>query len=322
VRFTSIFTFLGFRDYITTTILIDVLTFIGVWKLYEVFADIYPRYSRNLALAVMFVPSVAFWGSGILKDNYTLSAACWLTYNFYMIFIKKKKIRMNVLLSMINLYLLISLKPYIIIALFPGIIIWATLSRIKRIQNKAFRAFISPALIILGLLIGFISLSLFGENLGKYSSLDAIAKTAVITQQDLTRGEAYGQNYYDIGKFDPTLSGMLKKAPVSIGTALFRPFLWEARNPAMLMSGIENTFILIIFIYIVIKVGPFKTFKIVQQEPLLLFSLLFAVIFAFSVGLTSANFGALVRYRIPCMIFLIPFLVILNEKRREQKSHI
>ena len=63
----------------------------------------------------------------------------------------------------------------------------------------------------------------------------------------------YGGNSFDIGEFDASAVSMLSKAHLAISAALFRPFLWEARNPVMLMSAIENTLLLIFSIYILIK---------------------------------------------------------------------
>jgi hypothetical protein len=49
---------------------------------------------------------------------------------------------------------------------------------------------------------------------------------------------------------------------------------------------------------------------------------LFSFTFAFMTGISSANFGTLVRYKIPCMPFYILFLVILYKEKvleREMK---
>lgn len=320
VRFTSIFSFLACKNYFTATILLDTFAFVGVWKLYLVFTDIYPNYYKRLALGILFIPSIVFWGSGILKDCYTLSALSWFTYNIYMIFIKRKKIFINILVIIINGYLIISLKPYIIVALLPGILMWTTFNYAKKIKNNVLRVIFSPGLMLIGLVAGVGVLSLFGGKLGGYTDIKSMSEKAQIIQQDLVREEAYGKNYYDIGKFDASLSGLLIKAPISIATALFRPFLWEARNPVMILSGLENLIILFSFMVILIRVGLKKLILIIGKEPLLFFSLLFAIIFAFSVGLVSANFGALVRYRIPCMILFIPFLLILNERMKEMRE--
>ncbi len=320
VRFTSIFTFFAFKNYFTTTILLDSIAFIGIWKLYLVFTSMYPLFYKKLAIGIIFIPSIVFWGSGILKDCYTLSAVGWLTYNIYMIVIKRQKIFVNILIMIINGYIIISLKPYIIVALLPGILLWASFEWTQKIKNVVVRRLIGPGLILAGMGVGVLALSVFGNNLGSYTNIKAMSEKAQTTQQDLIRGEQYGSNYYDVGKFDASLTGILTKAPISILSALFRPFIWEAKNPVMILSGLENLIILCSFLLIIVRVGLFKTIKIVGSEPLLLFSLLFAIIFAFSVGLASANFGALVRYRIPCMIFFIPSLFILFERMKEKRA--
>jgi hypothetical protein len=92
---------------------------------------------------------------------------------------------------------------------------------------------------------------------------------------------------------------------------LFRPFIWDARNPVMVLSGLENLFMLLFTIYIVIKVKITTLLKSLFSNPLLIFSFLFAIFFAFSVGLTTSNYGALVRLKIPCMPFYLISLFIL-----------
>jgi len=41
------------------------------------------------------------------------------------------------------------------------------------------------------------------------------------------------------------------------------------------------------------------------------FCLIFTLIFAFAVGISTSNFGSLVRYKIPCLPFYTAFLIIL-----------
>jgi hypothetical protein len=44
-----------------------------------------------------------------------------------------------------------------------------------------------------------------------------------------------------------------------------------------------------------------------------MFSFVFSLFFAFSVGVSIANFGALVRLKIPCIPFFLSSLVIMND---------
>jgi hypothetical protein len=164
-------------------------------------------------------------------------------------------------------------------------------------------------------------ISLFSDSLGIYSNSKNLIKKAKVTQQDLIRGEQYGSNYYNIGEFDESYTGVLSKSPEAIIAGLFRPFIWEANNPVMLVSGIENFLFLIFTIYMGIYMGPFRIIRIISKDPLLFFSLTFAVIFAFSVGLSTANYGAMVRYRIPALPFFINGLILILYFYREEKKN-
>ena len=87
---------------------------------------------------------------------------------------------------------------------------------------------------------------------GKYATVDSMLEQAVIIQDDLKR-DTYGDNSFDIGTFDASVSGMLKKTPQALLAGLYRPFLWEARSPFMLISGLENFAILLLSLFVLFK---------------------------------------------------------------------
>jgi hypothetical protein len=53
---------------------------------------------------------------------------------------------------------------------------------------------------------------------------------------------------------------------------------------------------------------------------MLIFAFSFTIIFAFGVGLATANFGALVRYKIPMLPFFVGGLFVLMEKGKKKVS--
>jgi hypothetical protein len=66
-------------------------------------------------------------------------------------------------------------------------------------------------------------------------------------------------------------------------------------------------------------------FSYIGRDPILIFTLLYTIMFAFGIGLATANFGALVRYRIPGLPFLMLSLFVLDYylkegKRKEQEA--
>ena len=156
-----------------------------------------------------------------MKDAWCLSCACWFTVNIYKIFIKKEKVYSNIIMMIINAYIIISIKPYIMAALLPSSLLWIFYSPLQKIQNTLLRSIVAPAFIIIGIGAGALGFMIISTNLGSYSSIQKISEKAKGTRDDLVRGVQYGENYYDIGSFEASPSGMLKKAPQAIMGVLF-----------------------------------------------------------------------------------------------------
>jgi hypothetical protein len=307
---------LGFGSYIPTTIVLDFVSFLGLWKLYEVFVDHFPTLSRPFAWAIFFVPSVFFWGSGILKDTYALSALATTTYGVYKFMIKKERKLKYLVLLIVSAIIIMIIKPYILFAMLPGSLVWIFFNRLTKIRNPLLRTMFLPLILLLSGFFIISSLQYLGAYLGEYS-LDNILNKAVKTQRDLVGNVSYSENKYDIGKFDATIPGIISKIPVALNLALFMPYIWNARNPVMYLSGLENLFMLVFSLYILFKVRFAVLLRSLFSDPLLVFSFLFALFFAFSVGLTTANYGALVRLKIPCIPFYICSLIILYHLNSE-----
>jgi hypothetical protein len=294
------------------------LSYSGIWRLFLLFNEIFPNMEKRFALSILYMPSVLFWGSALLKDTVTFSAACWLTYCVYKVFIKPERRSRHFSYLIIASFILISIKPYIFVALLPGSAIWVLYSRITSVRSTFVRILISPAIIGIGILGSSAILSALSNKLGSYASVDKAINKAIVTKNDLTR-EAYGENSFDIGEIDGSVGSVLSKFPLALVAGLFRPFLWDARNPVMFLSALENTMMLFFTLRILLVVGPIRTFSWIGKDPLLIFAFVFAIFFSFSVGLTTANFGALVRYKIPSIPFYMSLLFILDEKRKARK---
>jgi hypothetical protein len=321
VRWTSILSFVGLRCYILTTIALSAVTYFGIWRLYKTFVYYYPDISKSLSYSVLLVPSVLFWGSGVLKDTFTLAAAGLLTYAFHQAFILRKKILINSIFLVMCSSLIISIKPYIFIGLMPGALLWLSYNNIKSITNPFLRFLIGPVVFLMIAGLALVGYNQIKDSLGKYSSVDNILNKAAITQRDLKQ-EHYEGNSFDIGDFNPTLGGVLSKFPVAFFAGLFRPSFLDVRNVVMLLAAIENGFLLFFTLYILFKCGLRGTYSIIAGHPVVFFAVIFSVFFAFSVGLTTSNFGALVRYKIPAVPFYMSSLFIILELYKKRKSNI
>jgi hypothetical protein len=304
------------KSFFGCTVLISWIAFGGIWRLYAVFAKEYPRLLKEMAFCVLFIPSVAFWGSGILKDTFTFTAVCWMTYAVYNLLIARTNFFRNIIYLVVAAWILVTIKPYIFVALLPGTVIWVVFKRIQGVENPVIRILVAPILVMLGVVGASFIFAQTSSSLGDYGDMDTMLEKAVVTQQDLKQ-DYYGGNTFDIGDFDASVSGVLSKAPIAIFSGLFRPMLWEAGSVFMLVTAVENTVILVFFIYIFLKVGPINYLGGTFSEPMSMFGFVFALIFSFAVGLTTANFGSLVRYKIPAMPFFLASIYIARDRKHK-----
>ncbi|MBK9282895.1 MAG: hypothetical protein IPM51_01095 [Sphingobacteriaceae bacterium] len=302
--------FLGGKSYMSSAIIVAVISYLGVWRLFLVFTREFPSLTTQFKWAILYVPSVIFWGSGIMKDSITFSACCIYVHGFYWFFTQKKYKPKYLLAILAAAYFLISIKPYILLALLPGSMLWFVTLRVNKIKSVFLKVMFTPTLVVLGLLLGVTLLDKLGDSLGKYS-LDKVIGTASSAQRDLKQSY-YGGNTFDIGDYDASIAGVMSVADKAIFATLFRPTLLDVKNIVMALSAVENTFILIFTIYLLFKLKIFRFFMLLTAHPLLMFSFMFALFFAFSVGVSISNFGTLVRLKIPCLPFFLSSLVIMN----------
>jgi hypothetical protein len=86
----------------------------------------------------------------------------------------------------------------------------------------------------------------------------------------------------------------------------------------MLLAGMENIILLLFTFWFILKFR-LKLISILLKDGFLSSIVIFVVVFAFFIGLTIANFGALVRYRIVLQPFFCLFIGRLWHLAQEQK---
>ena len=298
--------------YLPTAVLFAALSFIGIWKMAVVFTKLYPRLTKQMAFAMLLIPSVVFWGSGFMKDTITLSCIGWVTHLFYLIFYENKKIIINSALALFVLYIIFVIKSYILMAFLPAALLWGVGLLSYKIKDTRLIIFVRYGLYasaLVGLI--FIGGRLQTEMFGEYN-VESLGYKSFVTRDYLYRisNEQDGSGY-TLGDMDPTLMGMLEKAPAGVNVTLFRPYFWEARKPIVMISAVEALLFLVFTIVAIVRNNPIRMIQRILADETLQFCLIFTLVFAFAVGISTSNFGSLVRYKIPCLPFYTAFLIIL-----------
>ncbi|RYE91448.1 MAG: hypothetical protein EOO37_00230 [Cytophagaceae bacterium] len=310
VRIAAFFGLLCLNTYTVIALFFAATTFSGMWCMYITFVRIYPAAYKKLAISVFYLPSVFFWGSGLMKDSICIGALGWTFYGFYYATIAKRNVLFAALIGLLGAYLLVSVKVYILLSFLPPALLWVFNENNRRIKSSTVRLLLKPFFLVLGLGAGYLGATKLTAGDDKYD-VDKIGERTKINSEYLTYQVVTG-SAYNIGTFDGSLGSLAKVAPQAVVVSIFRPFLFEARNPVMLLSALEATLFLYLTITLFYRTGTIKSLQLIASQPILTFCFLFAIVLAIGVGTNSGNFGTLVRYKIPLMPFYLSGLYIMQ----------
>lgn len=318
IRLATVFDLITFSSYSATAVLFSVLSFTGGWMLFLTFYKKYADIHRWLAISCLFVPSIVFWGSGILKDTVTLAFLGIATYCVQTLFTQKKIHVGYMALLLFSLFVIYSIKVYIVMSFLAAMLAWIFFHFFFKIQSVALRILVVPFVVISCALLSYVAINKVVEDDPRYS-LNKLAETARVTAYDIHfwTGKDAGSGY-TLGELDGSLGSMVRLAPAAINVSLFRPYLWEVSNPLMVLAGLESFATLLITLYVIAKTRS-KLFLYIQS-PEIVFCLIFALVFAFGVGVSTYNFGSLARYKIPLFPFYFTALGLILLRVRVEMS--
>jgi hypothetical protein len=311
IKFATFFSILTNGSFLLTTLLMGLTSFFAVWSLFKVFIRVCPSYKYNF-IACFLIPSSVFWASGISKDTITLIGVSIFVSQVIQLNYAEKPKRILILFKIIvGFLLIIYVKPYVIIALLPSTAIWFLSDRVKKKFKQPFvRRIILTFSTSIAIGFSLSLLTILGESMEKFA-IDQALETAVVYQNDLKSDYHKGQSF-NIGTFEPTIPSLLSKIPIAAFAGIFYPLPGQVSGLIPNVSTIEGTFYILIILYLLINKYLFrKTYSIpVRSNEILNYFLMFSIMFCIMLGLSTSNFGALVRFRVPGLPFLSGYFLI------------
>ncbi len=301
-----------FNDsYVCINFFFAFFAFGGSIRLFKTFYHYYPQFWREISIATLFLPDVCYWCSGLLKDPICFGAIGYITYGILNIFVKKKKIIISLVWIIVASLLIFYIKVYILLVLALAIIIWQFAEVNKLISDKTLRRIFAILTFTIAGILGFVMINyLTSQEAAQGYRLDKLMERSEDQRRNYGLiAEDQRGSYFEINTSNPVtlvLNG--------ISATFYRPFPWEIKSPIMVLSAIEAFIFLYLTLYFMFKRGVNKFFGLPFSDPRLLMCFIFSFSFAIAVGSTTANFGALSRYKIPCMPFYFLMLVLLYKK--------
>ncbi len=310
VRLTVPFALFSYGNIYACSIFLAFIAYSGVWKLYELLSYSFAAEKRILAV-LLFVPSVVFWTSGILKDTYILAAVCWMVYAVFQL-MRLARIRLKYLLIiLLSFFLIILVKPYVLIALLPSILIWVFVEQLYKAKNRLTKVLLAPlfAFFTLGLIL--LLFSLLQNNIGVYGDFNHLVEYGNSVRKAYSTTDNSG--ILKEGVLGASNSFSIANGITSGFTVMFRPQIWESWNFSSLFGGMENSLILLLNGILVLSIlFHLKVLHLLIKKPFLLFCLFYSLVLAIGIGLSISNFGAIIRFRTAFILFyLVPFIVLI-----------
>ena len=303
MKISSIVSFLAFNKFLIISIIFGFFSFNGQWKLFQVFNDINKgQNTKLLAWAVLYMPSIWFWGSGLMKESICLGGLGYIIFFIYKIFVKKKFKLIDIFGLIFLVYLVNSIKSYVIIILVVSLSTIIFYNLIGRLKNIVIKGFVILVFLLTSSIIAYILN--FGEQLKQLAheskvQVDTYQKNYQTTQEEDQSSKAGVESE----EVDASIMGMILHSPIAVFTCLYRPFLWESRKIIILFTSLESMLLLFSTLYLVFKMKFFGFFKGIFSDRYILFSFVLSILFAMIIGFTTYNFGTMVRYK----IMLLPF---------------
>lgn len=302
IRINAIFRIVSFGNYHVHSLLLNFLAFIGSFALARLFFE-YSKSKWKTYLAVFLIPSVVFWSSGILKEAVLLFGLGLFGWNFHKLMFDRwewKRIPILVFL----LAILLVMKLYVFIAFVPAVLAWWISKYTKRTILVHF------SMVISGVLFGY-ALAWTIPELNFVNIIADKQRDFINLSKALNVNSAIEMSY-----LEPNLWSFIKATPNALLNAFTRPWPTEVKGILFIPPLLENLFIIGILI-----LSWFYGKRVGSREwKFVVFCLTFSIILFLIIGLTTPIIGAIVRYKIPAIPFLMISALMFFDSQKLPKS--
>jgi hypothetical protein len=301
IRLNTVLRFFSLGYYQVHNVFFCFFSLIGLTAIVKLFLADLQEFRKPVFIFVFLFPSVLFWGSGVLKDGLIFFCSGLALYFIGRAGSNENKKTLNLFLSIFFLLLLLFIKVHVFFIFLPCFIayVWS-------MQNKKHIAlkYIFTFLLFLAFLLSF---HLFNENINFLQYLVSKQKEFIELAAEVKAG-----SIIHVNPLQPDIGSLIKNSPLAFFNTLFRPHFLDSRSPFILLSALENTFIIIFGILVLFS---FRKEKI-KFSPMFYFSVFYVIALFTLVGLITPVMGAMVRYKVQGIPFLFFIFLALTNKEK------
>lgn len=285
-------------------------SYLSQYLSFRVLAGYFPEGMRHLVLlGTCLIPSGIFWSSALLKEPLVMIAIGPIMLGLHWLASGQRRV-LAIGIVVCSSLVLVMLKPYVLMALSLAASVFYLWRRMQSRQNRQLKPFAllsAGAIAVLGLVLG----SSYFTKGDTQNTADAFASQRR-SGYEVEGGSNYRLDEVADNSTEHSVQQELLLVPLALGTALFRPLLFEARNAVQFVNGLEATAFLVLVVQTFRRLGFRRILSEVSSSPALLFCVVFTLALGLGTGLSSTNLGTLSRYRAPMMPFYLTVVLILR----------
>ena len=298
------------KSIVATFLCFALVAFFGKLLCYRaVRVSVPPEYRHRMCLAFLFLPSVVFWTSGILKESVAIAGLGLAMYGLAHVVYRHRVWRAAMMIGIGALFIGL-VKPYILFPLSAAGGVWYFWQ-----NGGARRQKLKPVHFVVGAVLAVGGVIVLGELFPQYA-YDNIGVEAARLQEigTLVTG---GTSYEIVEGSERSVAGQLAYAPLALATSLFRPLPFEIVNITSAVNAVEVFVFTLLFIRAWLAHGWRGLLRRIKSLPFMTFAFTFTLVAGIAIGLATTNLGTLSRYRVPMFPFYVAMIAYMFPLRQK-----
>ena len=305
IKLNAILNIIGFKNYFFNSITFILMGFVGEFLIFKsLLLKFNFKYPKILFWSMVLFPSIFLWSSGILKEPLII-----LSFGLILNSLSRKSKTKWLSISTFTIALLIifKVKFYVFICFFPALISYLISEKTKLKP---------PRLIFAFCIIIALALLIMGNMKSSYNPLKILSEK----QNDfITLSELFDTgSAFKMTPIEPNIISLIKAIPMGAVNGFLRPFPKNINKLLQLLPLIENILLYLLFLYLSFKIAFLKIEVNKDVKNILWNSLFFISMLFVLTGISTPVIGALVRYKVPGLIFII---IVINLMYDQYKKH-
>lgn len=301
IRINAIMRWFSFGSYYVHLVLFAFMGFIGQMFIYKSFAKYFLNKGTLFFVIVFLIPSVVFWTSGNLKEGPLFLAFGFLLFKLESILRMGWK-KMDVLIIGFLFLFLFHMKFYVGLMLLPIFSLYFLFKKRNDVKRWKLILVNYGLYFLIAIVWHFIRFKWSLFTVFKWKKKDFQGLASVMDAKSVIPT-------YDLE--DNPISFLLN-IPQGLFNTLFRPLLWEAYTPLIMLNAIENVLILSFMILC------FLFRKKEKLSNMTIYFITYSLSLITVVGMVTPILGSLVRYKIPALPFLLLFFLSIVDYSKVQ----